>query len=50
VSIIAIVLVGDSRREEIGKTQPQALTTAHEHENPNLDIADSEVEAIKNSV
>jgi len=48
VSGITIAL-GDSRGEEITGAHPQALTAGNEHENPNLYVADSELEAIKNS-
>lgn len=52
MSIVAIycVLGGDSHRKEIDITQSQELRTAHRQENPNLDIADSELGGIENSV
>lgn len=45
-----IALVEGSRGEEVDKTQPQALRTAHEHQNPNFHVANSKLEAIENPV
>ena len=42
--------IGNSREKEIAKAKFKGSGTAEEHENPNFDVVDSELEAIENSV